>query len=91
MSETTARATKDAPGTLIRVDHGTRQTWHHSVAFDGYTHGTACGQAVDCDEFDELRMDLSDWSDFDPQECCDECAGSVRSLCPELDRDGDRE
>jgi len=72
--------TEQAPGTLIHVDHGPRETWHHSVAFDGYQHETACGQAVDCDEFDELRMDIAEWDDLNSKHCCDECAGAVRSL-----------
>jgi len=78
-------ASEQAPGTLIRVDNGRRDTWHHSVAFDGYRHETACGMAVD--EVGEVEMDLSEW--FDREEFrCDECAGSVRSLCPDSDRSG---
>lgn len=79
-----------APGTLIHVDHGSRETWHHSVWFDGVqTHETACGQYVNCDEFDDLRMDISDWPDLDPKDCCDECAGSVRSLSTDTEQDGE--
>jgi hypothetical protein len=74
-------ATDSAPGTLILVDHGSRMTWHHSVSFDGYEHGTACGQGVS-HAVDEVRMDLEEWADLDAASCCDECAGSVRSLVP---------
>lgn len=71
-------------GTLIRADHGSRKTWHHSVEFDGFdTHETACGQSVECEEFDELIMEIEEWDQLDPNLCCDECAGSVRSLLPD--------
>ena len=78
---------EQAPGTLILVDHGSRKTWHHSVHFDGYDHGTACGMAVDCDDVRHVCIDLSEWSDLDTSECCDECAGSVRSLCLETSQE----
>ena len=82
-------ATEDAPGTLIRVDHGDRRTWHHSVTFDGYTHGTACGLEVECDEFDELLREISEWTGLETEQCCDECAGSVRSLLPDEPETGE--
>ncbi len=73
-----------AEGTLIRVDHGDRKTWHHSVSFDGYEHETACGQVLTCDRFDELRREIADWDDLESTACCDECAGSVRSMAGEV-------
>ena len=83
--------TEQAPGTLILVNHGCRTTWHHSVSFDGsnqgHDHGTACGQAIDCDAIKEVRMELAEWNDLDKKSCCDECAGSVRSLAPNTEAD----
>lgn len=82
-----SEATEDAPGTLILVDHGSRETWHHSVAFDGYTHSTACGQGIGAGSATlEVRMEIADWHDLDSRDCCDECAGSVRSLQPDTER-----
>ena len=75
---------ESAPGTLILVDHGSRLTWHHSVSFDGREHGTACGQGVS-DAVDEVRLDILEWANLDKTSCCDECAGSVRSLVPTLE------
>ena len=83
--DATAEATESAPGTLILVDHGSRTTWHHSVVFNGYEHETACGRAVGCGATDEVRLEIADWHDLDRKSCCDECAGSVRSLSPDAE------
>lgn len=78
--------TEQAPGTLILVDYGTRETWHHSVSFDKWEHATACGQAIGCGATNEVRMDISEWFDLETHRCCDECAGSVCSLAPGNER-----
>jgi hypothetical protein len=57
---TPSDSTEQAPGTLIHVDHGSRETWHHSVAFNGYEHETACGLAVGCGATNEVRMEIAD-------------------------------
>jgi hypothetical protein len=81
-SDAASEPTPDAPGTAIRVDHGARETWHHSVAFDGYEHETACGQGIGPAPVLDVEMDVSAWPDLEGMTagCCDECAGSVRSL-----------
>lgn len=80
MTSEFSNGTEQAPGTLILVDHGTRETWHHSVSFDGDEHATACGQGISCSAVNEVQMNISEWFDLETRRCCDECAGSVRSL-----------
>ena len=81
--------TDQATGTLIRVNHGAREMWHHSVEFDGYEHETACGQSFECHEVNCVLLEISAWGDIYKQRCCDECAGSVRSLSPGGERDAE--
>jgi len=75
----------DAPGTLVRVSHGSRSTWHHSVRFNGYEHDTACGQTAACEAVESVDLDLDSWRSLDDRTCCDECAGSVRALLDDSD------
>ena len=84
------RSSADAPGTAICVDHGARKTWHHSVAFDGTEHETACGQGIFPEAVLDVEMDLAAWDDLEDAEAletgrCDESTGSVWALVPELD------
>lgn len=83
---TPSDGTEQAPGTLILVDYGTRETWHHSVSFDKWEHATACGQAIGCGATNEVLMNISEWFDLQTRRCCDECAGSVRSRVSGTDR-----
>ena len=41
-------------GTLVLVDG----TWHHSHAFDGYQHTTACDVVLDCVDVDTVELDV---------------------------------
>ncbi|WEL29830.1 hypothetical protein [Haloferax volcanii] len=50
-------------GTLIATDDG----WHHSVAFDGSLHTTACGRQVACPV--DVDMDVGLGRD----DVCDDC------------------
>jgi hypothetical protein len=50
-------SSEDSPGTLILADEfGRNLTWHHSVAFDGSRHTTACGREVDTDDIRDVEM-----------------------------------
>jgi len=73
---------RDRPGTAILVDHGVRETWHHSVAFDGREHTTVCGQAVWRAPIRAVVRDLTADTEVDPPAdgWCSECRGSVQSM-----------
>lgn len=75
----------NAPGVIIRVEHATRHQYHHSVAYDGETHETACGMAYSVDRVSAVETDLSEWPNLvDSRHPCKPCTGSVESLVPEL-------
>lgn len=73
-------------GTIIRAEHAAGHTWHHSVEYDGVegVHKTACGMAVHTSSVTSVVMDPVVWNDLESRWCCDECAGSVESLCLEV-------
>ena len=72
---------REPTGTLILVDEpGRRLTWHHSVAFDGYQHTTACGREVDCDDIRDVEMEppREAWhKHVTPNTSCPTCYDSV--------------
>ena len=48
-------------GTLIEVYVGNYRAEplvHHSVAFDGYEHTTACGLTIPCKNIENVKMDV---------------------------------
>ena len=46
MTDEDSSQDRDRPATAILVNHDLRETWHHSVAFDGRGYTTTCGQIV---------------------------------------------
>jgi hypothetical protein len=79
------QGTEQATGAIIRRPGSGQTDWHHSVEFDGYEHATACGETVDCDDIQQVKMDLAEWANFAPRECCDECGASIRSIVEDWD------
>ncbi|RDZ61386.1 hypothetical protein C5B90_19120 [Haloferax sp. Atlit-12N] len=53
-------------GTLITT---TGDEWHHSVAFDGATHTTACGYDLDVRDVQAVDLEV----DFTRDDVCREC------------------
>lgn len=68
--------------TAILVDHGVRETWHHSVAFDGREYTTACGQVVWLAPIRAVVHDLTanTPTDSSADGWCSECRRSVQSV-----------
>jgi len=62
-------------GTLIEVYVGNYRAEplvHHSVAFDGYEHTTACGLTIPCKNIENVKMDVP--TDLDSVEnICNGC------------------
>lgn len=75
--------TLDSPGTALveRTEYG--PVGHHSVAYDGSTHVTACNQ-----RFDEWeRVDtpvVAAFAMYDPERTCYQCHESVAELAQQI-------